>query len=405
MSENWMILGYESDPVPGDPGVVRKFAADYAGVAQAIADASTRLRSIADRQDSESEFISKFRSQASEVATDIDKAHERYAGVAGAMAGYAPSLEEAQTRAKSALNLAQGSSPSFQLHTMEVNKYTQDLQYDTSLTPDERQHFTLLLHTAQHQLDAATQDLAHAKTMLQSAIDERDAAASRASGKIQNVQDSGGINDSPWQQFWDRNGKWISNAVNILEDIGSVVLIVLAFVPGVDLIVAVIVIALAVVEIANAAMQWSAGTMSATEAITDIALSVLSIVGVGVGLRVMKTATNAAVRTSMASKAAQGFSGFTKDGVTAAITEGMEATPKAGILRTLMTNEPEKVDQLKNLANMALVKSGTSARIAKIAGDGATLLKFFPGPVPEALLDRGTHEVENILSPDSGDGG
>jgi hypothetical protein len=50
MSENWMILGYESDPVPGDPGVVRKFAADYAGVAQAIADASTRLRSIADRQ-------------------------------------------------------------------------------------------------------------------------------------------------------------------------------------------------------------------------------------------------------------------------------------------------------------------------------------------------------------------
>jgi hypothetical protein len=394
-SEDWPILGYSSDPVPGDPGVVRSYAAQYADVADAIGRASDRLRAIASKQDSESEFVSKFRDQATDVAGKIAKAQTRYSGVSNAMTGYAGPLEDAQTRADAALRQAQAAFQSQQSNNTLVTKYRDELTYNTGLTDEEKQHYTQLLHHSQQAVTEGSQGLTQAKAALQAAIDSRDAAANHATGLIQTAENTGNINDNAWEQFWDENGAWIDTAVTILGYVAAVALIVLMFIPGVNAIVfTIITIVVAAIVIANAAAQWSAGTKSPGEAILEIGLALIPFAGAAAAKSAVKLAVTTAAKTGMARAAANGISGVTKtvatDAVEDSLTKGPLQLTGKNVLKAVFTNAPKEMDDLQTIAKVGL-------RPAEVVADNLWKIRMFAGPAPEAAGEYVVHQIADPI--------
>ena len=85
-----------SDPIPGDPGVVRQAAQNYADVAEAINTARDRLLAITFK--GKSHHIDKLRSDCEDLVVQIKQASSRCSGAAGALKTYAGALEGAQAK-------------------------------------------------------------------------------------------------------------------------------------------------------------------------------------------------------------------------------------------------------------------------------------------------------------------
>jgi len=400
-SELWLVLGFPADPVPGDPGVVRSYAAAYAKVAESISDASTRLKTIGDKHDSESEFVSKFRNEAVTVADKISKAHHRYAGVATAVANYADPLEDAQNQADAALRLAQSAYDSHQSNTLLAEKYQNELTYNSALSDADKQHYTQLLQHAQTQTNDNLDGINHAKALLQAAMDARDDAANRAANQIENVENTGGLNDSGWTQWWDANGTWVSNVV---DAIGIIAAVIILFVPGLDLIEILVISGIAAaLAIANSISQWSAGTMSPGEAILNIVIALIPLGGALAAKSALKIAFDAAVETRMTSAAGRAISGVTKSVAAREITEKL-AEEAAGSAKSvgksvwdlLMKNDSESMETLQRISKLSLTVGGDAGKAATVAAEQAWKLRVFLGPVPETIAEN---VVKSTLDP------
>lgn len=394
---DWSPLDRWSDPVPGEPSEVRKHAAHYTAVADAIADAAARLQAIADYQTSQSKFVDEFRSKASRVASDIIKAQTRYASVGTATAGYATPLENAQNDADAALvkaRTARDEADSAQVH---IQHYQQELAYNTALTEQEKQDYTTRLHQYQSDHGNYEQIITAAKNSLQQAIDDRDKAAERAIGLISDTEDSNGLSDSGWDQFWDKYGKEI---VDVLSIVATVALIVIAFIPvlgEIEFLLTVIILSVvAVVTILNNLTQMNTGKMSALEGWSEIALSLIPIGGAGamhmLGERAVETVGEAAVRTGMTSAAGRAIPKFTRD-VETTLVKGVERNAlkpsPLNVLKVAFSEGAKDTAKMQAVAEMALTKSGASERVAGIAHDVITKLPFMPGPGLEYGVEHG----------------
>ena len=85
-----------SDPIPGDPGVVRQAAQNYADVAEAINTARDRLNAITFK--GKSHHIDELRGKCEDLVVQIKQASSRCSGAAGALKTYAGALEGAQAK-------------------------------------------------------------------------------------------------------------------------------------------------------------------------------------------------------------------------------------------------------------------------------------------------------------------
>ncbi|MBF6953134.1 hypothetical protein HN247_18805, partial [Acinetobacter baumannii] len=92
--------------MPGDPDVVQGAGDHYVEVAEAISLAARRLREISDQGAMVSKSVDKLREKSTDVADDIERAHQRYAEVGRALRAYAGPLRRAQERADDALSRA-----------------------------------------------------------------------------------------------------------------------------------------------------------------------------------------------------------------------------------------------------------------------------------------------------------
>jgi hypothetical protein len=215
-----------SDPVPGDPDRVEQLGSHYQRVASAISDAATKLCRIADHQDMHSEAVDAFRDTAREVADGISRAHERYDGVGRALTGYAPELRDAQS--ESAAALMQAKQAEEDLAT--ANRLANAAQARIHAAPEgadttaDRGADRRALTAA----DTAGDDLAAARRRLRRAMDARDAAGHRAMRLVEDVKDSGDLNDS----WWDNWGAKIVKVIVKIADIVAVVAGVLALLVG-----------------------------------------------------------------------------------------------------------------------------------------------------------------------------
>ena len=226
---DWTPLGYDADPVPGDPETISREAAHLTRVEQQIADQVAALRTIAGSGDDgalQGHYSEKIRSSASDLAGQLAKVEGRYREVSSALNQWVPDLEHAQSQSLTALNEAE--APYQKLNQAVI------LPSGPDLTAAQKQSIQDY-HTS---MDRAQADLDAAKARLTRAVGVRDQQAARCASAINNAIDDG-VKDSWWDHVkdWvDRNAGWLRTAANVLGWIATALAVLALLIPGLNIV-------------------------------------------------------------------------------------------------------------------------------------------------------------------------
>jgi hypothetical protein len=237
----WRPLGWTEDPVPGDPAQISREAQHLASVAARITDQVSALRQIASDGTEVGEHADTIRSNASSLATQLDKLVGRYQQVSSILNSWVPDLEQAQSMSIQALDQAEG--PYQQLNQ------TVALPSGNNMTPAEQQgveKYHQAMQQAQGQLDDA-------QALLNRAIALRDSSGASHANQINNACNDGmrdhhsiwGSVESfvigawTWEaQHWSQLVGDICTVLEVLATIAAIAAFILAqFVPGFDVLV------------------------------------------------------------------------------------------------------------------------------------------------------------------------
>jgi hypothetical protein len=264
----WQPLGLDSDPVPGDPAQIGQEAQHLSSVAKQITSEVAALRKIASDNVECGQHADVIRSSASDLAGQLDKVVGRYQKVSSALNGWIPDLEKAQSMSIQALNQAEG--PYRQLSTPVIMPSGNNL---TAQQKQDVQNYNNAMRAAQGELDAAKALLAQATTL-------RDNSASYHAGLINKACDDG-VKDSWWDSFED----WVSQYAGIIKDIctvleyiATILAIIALFIPGLDIIVILGIVATALALVGRT-MLAATGNGSWI----DVALDAFALLTFGMG--------------------------------------------------------------------------------------------------------------------------
>jgi hypothetical protein len=268
---DWSPLA-SSDPVPGDPQRISQETAHLASVAQEISGQVARLRAIASGQSVEKGLhVEKLKSASADVAGSLDKVVGRYRKTSAALAGWVPELEYAQSQSLKALAAAQDAAG-----RQRANQpITRPSGYQE--TPADKQAD----QTRASALSQADADLAAARRMLDAASSYRDQKGSDTRNKIENAIHDG-VADSWWDRFKGFIGQyssWIANICTLLELLATALAVICLFIPGLDIIDALLLIALGATLLATIGRGVLAATGNGSW--LDFALDVLALVTFG----------------------------------------------------------------------------------------------------------------------------
>jgi hypothetical protein len=270
----WEPLGLDSDPVPGDPGRISEEAAHLASVAKQISQQVARLHKLAAGGADgalKGEYADKIHSSAGDLAGELDKVVGRYHKVSGALNGWIPDLEQAQKMSLQALNDAEG--PAKKLNQSVA------LPSGDNLTAQQKQDVANY-HTAMKQAQGA---LATAKALLGKATSLRDSSGKHYAGLIHSASD-----DSMKDSWWDSFKEWVSQHAWIIKDIctalevvATVLAIIALFIPGVDVVEALLLVGFALTAAALTGRIMLAATGNGSW--LDVGLDALALVTFGAG--------------------------------------------------------------------------------------------------------------------------
>lgn len=386
---DWGPLGFSTDPVPGDPVMVSARAADYSQVATEISLAATRLREVADGSTHAGEYADALRDRAGTMAASILAVEAPYRRVSVAVETYSYHLRNAQDDSLAAWSAANHHLEFLPEQMRRHQRYTDDLM-EPGLTEDDR--FTLL-----RLRDAVEADIAavHAavdqhRVALQSAIDRRDGAAHEAIATFDEIQGSGGLTDTAWQnwvQWWEDNDEMVDFVVGIIGVVAAALALVALLIPGINLVVLAIAAAIAIsTSIANAACQASAGTKSPTEAIVSVGLTLLPF-GAGKvgsllansGLTIVAGAAATSLRTS---KAAAGISGWTQKRASAYVEDAV-TVGREWFVRTF-AGDAAALARVRALTQLGVLKGGTPSPAVQAVAS-TQIWKFYVAAAPTAM--------------------
>lgn len=358
---DWLPLNLGMDPVPGDWSAVSSASTRYGGIADAIERAKTDLLRVFEDEAISGEAIDAVRETAIQVADRIGRAKKRYRGVADALAGYVEPLHTAQDRSVEILNQAIGIGGNQTQARTKVEEW--ERKYYQATTPEELEDAQKWRDHWQQELWDAETAVSQAVSALNQVLSDRDAAAETAANLIEDVENSGDLNDGFWDnvdQFLDEN-PWIDTALEWAGYVAAALAIIAMFVPGLNLIVLAVAITLAAATILNAWAKAGTGRSSIGEAIFTTALAVIPF---GVGARLNTLATMArggvvktAVNSITASAASRGMTGITDDIVlefmemTLARTGGRTESTQLAALAALFKTYSPTMDAAVQAAN------------------------------------------------------
>lgn len=243
-----------SDPIPGDPGVVRQAAQNYADVAEAINTARDRLLAITFK--GKSHHIDKLRSDCEDLVVQIKQASSRCSGAAGALKTYASALEGAQ--AKSLPILKEAKEAQGDQRRWKQEEWEQYYRHQRTTNPVERSRAESDYRAAQSKRAAAEGRIAQARERLKAVIKERDEAGNRAADALRETSRNSPLKDT----FWEKVQNVISDVITWLEKTAL---------PALDKIsVALAIVTIAVTVLTGGAPAWllliGAGVAAATTA-------------------------------------------------------------------------------------------------------------------------------------------
>ena len=219
-----------SDPVPGDPGAVSREAAQLSSVAEEIQGQVARLRAIADGASVERGLhVEKLKTAAGDVAGQLGKVVGRYQKTSSALSGWAPELDYAQGQSLKALAKAKEAAGQQAKYSQPVTRPAGKPETAAEKQADQAR---------KRGLEAANADLAAARGMLDAATSYRDEKA-RAAATAINDAINDGVADSWWdtfKSFIDKYAWLIKDICTGLEILATVLAVVCLFIPGLDIV-------------------------------------------------------------------------------------------------------------------------------------------------------------------------
>ena len=221
-----------SDPIPGDPGVVRQAAQNYADVAEAINTARDRLNAITFK--GKSHHIDELRGKCEDLVVQIKQASSRCSGAAGALKTYAGALEGAQAKSLPILKEAQEAQGDRRRWKHE--EWEQYCRHQRTTNPVERSRAESDYRAAQSKRAAAEGRIAQARERLKAVVKERDEAGNRAADALRETSRNSPLKDTFWEKVQNvisDVGKWLEKHVKPLLENLSKAIDVAIFVAGI----------------------------------------------------------------------------------------------------------------------------------------------------------------------------
>ncbi|WP_167138241.1 hypothetical protein [Diaminobutyricimonas sp. TR449] len=254
-------------PVPGDPDLVARKAADYENIADAIRRASENLKRIADLDGITSEAIEAVRGKARDVADSISLAEQRYRGTASALGEYAIVHKDVQEAVKTAIADAQSAEQSAASARNMHDHYTAE-----AATPGPEQNANQrLADYYADRLATQTGNASSASSAYTEAMERWDTAAMTARNRIKEVVSASGLNNDWWDDWGD--------IIKTIGEIAGVLALFLSWVPILGQVLLAIAMVVAVVSLVAAVMKAMKGDGSWSDVLFAALGAVLTIFG------------------------------------------------------------------------------------------------------------------------------
>lgn len=310
---DWSAVGYASDPIPGDPVVVRQGALDYQRMADSIASCAQALRSLDAGGSRGSQAVAALLETRDDLLDKVGVAEGRYREAGGALEEYAGALDRAQSDSLNALAAAK----SAQADAMEARTRAERMRASAEEYPadgdagDDRARYMRLAGAADADEAAAQGRVAAQKEIIDHAVSERDIAAERAI-EIINGACGDGLADSWWDDWGKAITQWIAKICEIVSGIAGVLALLVSWVPIVGQALAAFLGALSAVTgviaaLANTVLAM-AGEQTWLDAVISVGFAALGCVGLG-GLRGVAASARAMAGARGAWAAAGGLRG------------------------------------------------------------------------------------------------
>jgi hypothetical protein len=373
-----------SNPAPADTDAMSTLGTQYTATAQQIADQATTLKNLSDNSSDtwKSQAGTVFVSKASDLATRITQAQQRYTTAGAALTNAVGPMSDAQQQAYAAVAKAQEAQS-----TMAANAPAPKPPAGSPPpTADQQAAAT----TAASNYSGASDDLAAAKASFNSAVEAYHAAASAAAKAINDELGHDPLKDS----WFEHHFAWLSHFFHILSIIvmALAALALLIALPGVGAMLdGVIAGAAAVVSGVSTGIGIFAGLVGVGQTIFDakavsvglgswksLALDIVGDVTFGLG-KVADPAVGAL--SNIAGKAAKGGAFNT---AVSSVSDAAKAAATANVVQKLTHDAGEAAaeDAFKSFTANAADSKLTAEQIA--AG-GLTPAKVAAGLTPDEI--------------------
>ena len=348
-----------SDPIPGDPGVVRQAAQNYADVAEAINTARDRLNAITFK--GKSHHIDKLRSDCEDLVVQIKQASSRCSGAAGALKTYAGALEGAQAKSLPILKEAQEAQGDRRRWKQE--EWEQYCRHQRTTNPVERSRAESDYRAAQSKRAAAEGRIAQARERLKAVVNERNEAGNRAADALRETSRNSPLKDTFWEKVQiviSDIGKWLEEHVKPFLKNLSTIIAVATIIAG----VVTVLTGGAAAPVLAGLMYFGAGVAAATTAV-NLAVNAGKVADGKMGwgefllrtsVDVVTTAAAFAGAGKVASAAKGAVEGATKGAVESAV-KGASSASK-GVLSTFVSRVKSGADA----ANRVLSAPGEAVK-------------------------------------------
>jgi len=354
-----------SDPIPGDPGVVRQAAQNYADVAEAINTARDRLNAITFK--GKSHHIDELRGKCEDLVVQIKQASSRCSGAAGALKTYAGALEGAQ--AKSLPILKEAKEAQGDQRRWKQEEWEQYRRHQRTTNPVERSRAESDYRAAQSKRAAAEGRIAQARERLKAVIKERDEAGDMAAGALRETSRNSPLKDT----FWEKVQNVISDVGKWLEEH------VKPFLKNLSTIIAVATIVVAVVTVATGGataplllgLMYAGAAVSAASTAVNLAVNAGKVADGKMGWGEFLLRTGVDVVSTAASFAGVGKAASAAKGAVESAVKGASSASKgalstvvsqvnSGAEAAIIPEDSTDVDQLARFMERGIRKSKRS---------------------------------------------
>lgn len=271
-------MDVEYTVLAGDPDIVRDKGREYEALAAAIRDSVRTLDDIVSQVEQKSLAMEATRGMASDVASDIRKATERYEKTGEALVLYAEELRRAKDDSTTAV-LAMGSIEG-ELVSARSTLVSRQEEYETARAggdPDEIANARRRRNNTRDEVSTLEGGLEVQRRAWEQARDAKVIAAAAAVSAINDVVEGDGgkeLNDSNWDKF-----SVVLDVVKFICDIAAILSIFLAWVPILGQVLVVLAAIGAILAIIDAGIKWANGEGGFGDFLGALVLGVLALFG------------------------------------------------------------------------------------------------------------------------------